>query len=457
MNRRAVALFSAFHFLLGVGYVAGFFSANAMLVSRFGASVLFYVYLGQGLMTFLLSGIFYLLADRLSRRSFIFAWFIFLGSLVAGSWGLLRTAPENLWIYVGIRSFFDSVAITSSLGFWLLAGDFFSHREAKRRFSTLIAAFILGDVAGGWLLHQTAHAFHSLNFILLWAAILIVSPLIFGTAIFRLKSRAGAQAADSPTPPAEARFSALSGLSILLFVFWLCYSFFSDSTDYLFNSMAAEQIKNEDALTSYFGKVALLANAFIWIYHLLFAGPVIKRFGIGLATAAIPAMIAAVWVLAYLRPSLTTLALAQGVIYFFIDYLAIARLHIPLTVFPREVRGRIRAFTEGFGRAAGFVLLFFIARLFSFRPDTHELGRVILIGAVLFLAFPLLFRPVYLRHLLSCLRFGDLSLARNALQGLGKLHKREADAALAGRLKEVRGSNKPLLAGRPLIIVKSQS
>ncbi len=435
MNKRAVALLSAFHFVLGVGYVAGFFSANAMLVSRFGTSPLFYVYLGQGILTFFFSAVFYLLADRFSRRSFLFGWFTLLGTLVLGCWFLLRSAPDQMWIYVGVRSFFDAVAITSSLGFWLIASDCFSHQEAKRRFSTLIAAFILGDVAGGFLIQQTALALHSLNFILLWAAILILSPFLFARGILRKNPQAPVAAPSPPDLPSTGLFSAVSSLSLLLFVFWLCYSFFSDSTDYLFNTMAAERIRNEDALTSYFGKVALLAYSFILVYHLLFSGRVIKRFGIDFTAAAIPILIAAVWCLAYLHPTLLTLALAQGVIYFFIDYLAIARLHIPLTVFPKELRGRVRAFTEGFGRAAGFVLLFFIARIFSFSPEFQQLGRIILAGAFLFLAYPILFRSIYFRHLLGCLRSKDFQLFRNAVQGLGEPNKRRAHSVLLGLLK----------------------
>lgn len=391
-------LYFLLHFFLGLGAVSGFFSANSLLIGRFGPSLLFHAYLCQGLLTVLLSAIFYLLADRLRRDVFPASWFSLLGALVLASWALLQWGPIRAEVVLGVRSLFDAVAIASSLGFWFMVGDRFSQQEAKKHYSGLMAAYILGDMAGGLLLQRTAEVVHSANFILLWGLLLAAAPLVF-RRIFR-----GGPASSAPVPSAAPRASreatgVFNPLALVLFAFWLIYSFFSDATDYLFNAAASSRWPDENALAAYFGEVALFANAGILGYHLLLSKRVLKRFGVDLTVALIPVLIAAAWALAYAHPSLATLSLAQGLVYFFLDYFAIAHLHIPLTAFSRSSRGRVKAFTEGFGRACGFILLFGVAGLFSFRPEFSELGRIVFLGALVFLAFPAVFRPVYLNQL----------------------------------------------------------
>lgn len=418
-------LFFLFHFFLGLGAVAGFFSANSLLIGRFGPSLLFHAYLCQGVLTVLLSAMFYFLADRLRKDVFPSAWFSLLGALVLGSWALLQWGSDRAGVVLGVRSLFDAVAIASSLGFWLMVGDRFSPRGAKARYSGLMAAYILGDMAGGLLLEKTAGVVPGADFILLWGLLLAASPLAF-RGIFR-----GNPAPADPAPAAASRPSpgatgVFKPLSLVLFAFWLIYSFFSDATDYLFNAAASSRWPDEDALAAYFGKVALFANAGILGYHLLLSKRVLKRFGVDLTAALIPVLIAAAWTLAYARPSLATLSLAQGLVYFFLDYFAIAHLHIPLTVFSRSARGRVKAFTEGFGRACGFILLFGVAGCFSFRPEFSDLGRIVFLGALAFLAFPAVFRSVYLKHLLEALRAKDSRVVLNAVFGLSERGKARA-------------------------------
>lgn len=422
-------LFFLFHFFLGLGAVAGFFSANSLLIGRFGPSLLFHAYLCQGVLTVLLSAIFYFLADRLRKDVFPSVWFSLLGVLVLGSWALLQWGPDRAGLVLGVRSLFDAVVIASSLGFWLMVGDRFSPQGAKKHYSGLMAAYILGDMAGGLLLERTAAVVHGSNFIMLWGMLLAAAPLVF-RGIFR-----GGPATGLPAPvePAEAapqlsrgKTGVFNPLALVLFAFWMIYSFFSDATDYLFNAAASSRWPGEDALAAYFGKVALFANAGILGYHLLLSKHVLQRFGVDLTAALIPVLIAAAWALAYAHPSLATLSLAQGLVYFFLDYFAIAHLHIPLTVFSRSSRGRVKAFTEGFGRACGFILLFGVAGFFSFRPEFAELGRIVFLGALAFLAFPAVFRSVYLNHLLKALRAKDRRVVLNAVAGLGERGKARA-------------------------------
>lgn len=410
-------IFCCLHFLLGFGYVAGYFSANALLVGRFGSDRLIQVYLGQGVLTLVLSALFYLLADRLPKKTFHALWFLFLGFTVLVAGFVLRAHPGRIEVFLLVRSLFDAVAFGASLGFWLAVGDHYSYRGAKRNYSGLMGAFILGDMAGGCLLQAASSRFPLAGFIFLWGLILAGTPVLLRAAG---KARAGGEAVARPrgvkagaggeTPP------VLTALSLVLFLFWAGYSFLSDGTDYLFNLFASLRFRDEASLAAYFGQVAFLSNAAILLYHFLFSRAVYRRFGLDLAAFAIPVLIAGSWLLAHARPGLATMAVAQGLVYFFVDYLAATRLHIPLTVVSRKTRGRMKALTEGAGRAGGLLLLVYLAASGGLRPSFEEFSRVLLAAAVAFLAFPLLFRPVFYGHLFATLKSGNRALARNALR-----------------------------------------
>jgi HEAT repeat protein len=442
-DAQKVGAFCALHFLLGVSDIVGFFSSDALLIGRFGTASLFYVYFTECLLILGLSGLFYYLADRLPRRTLFYGWFVFLGLTVSIGWAILYGGSRGLWIHLGIRSFFNAVVVGSEIGYWLIAGDVFGHFESKRRFSSLVVAFIAGEIAGGWLLHELAPLVGSLHFLLASGVILILSPFLF---VNRLTPSAkdresppmilgdeGAREADGDAGPA---FS--SRLAILLFVFWLAYTFFADGTDYVFSSKAVEWIRGEDDLAAYFGRIALWANLAILVYHLFLATPVLLRYGIDLTATVIPILIAVVWGIACLHPSLATLALAQGLIYIFIDHLAGARFFTILSVFPRAVRGRVKAFTEGFGRPLGTLLLFLMALTLAWPPIPDRLAWVLLVCALVFLSYPLFFRRAYFKHLIGCLDSRDSGLVTNAIQALGERNRHAAVAPLLSLLDRTR-------------------
>jgi len=58
------------------------------------------------------------------------------------------------------------------------------------------------------------------------------------------------------------------------------------------------------------------------------------------------------------------------------------------------------------------------------------MSRLLAVGSIIFLLYPLWFRPVYLKHLLRCLKSSDLRLVKNAIHGLGAKNKARAFDAL---------------------------
>jgi HEAT repeat protein len=238
-----------------------------------------------------------------------------------------------------------------------------------------------------------------------------------------------------PESPQAPSFS-FTGLPLLLFLFWLSYSFLCFGTDYVFSSVALEKLKDEDSLTSLFGKVSVVSNLVVLVYQWFFATRFVLRFGIYRSILATTLLIVSAWAFTFLYPSLTMIAMNQGIIYFFVENVASATLNTTLNVFPKTIRGRIKVFTEGIGRPAGTVLLFLFATLIIPNIGVEEMKIAMVTVAAGFLLYVPLFHRVYLRHLLKCLHSDDLSLTSNAVQALGEPYNQPAVPPLRSLLAE---------------------
>jgi hypothetical protein len=447
--------FTVFNFFLTAGIFGGNFGANALLISRVGTSPLFYVYFGGSVLALFLCVLLLFLAQRYNREKIFSISFLLFGSLVTLSWYALTIEGIPPWVYAAVRGLFYGVFVVSSLEYWLLASDSFTNFEARRRFPFLVAAGITGKMIGGMIVKLTAVQFHAVNFILVWGLILTLAPPLF---LWFLKRGTGY---SSPTvePPLEAEslskelgsskvlFS--SGLSILLFSFWLFYSFSSFTIDYVFNLTVREHILQEDVMAAYFGKVAMVACFVILLYQVFFAGRLSLRFGVDQTVVLLPLIMAVAWGLVYFRPSLTSLALAEGAIYYFADFASVALLHPVLNVYPYDRRGAVKVFTEGFGRPAGTLLLLCAAWAVSFQFSVSSLSFYMFAATLLFLAYPFFFHFAYLKHLLACIQSKDLSLVSNAIQALGEKNKTAAvSRCLPYRRKQIISRSAPSFLGQ---------
>ena len=137
----------------------------------------------------------------------------------------------------------------------------------------------------------------------------------------------------------------------------------------------------------------------------------------------------------FFSPSLNTVSLAQGGIFFFIDFAAMALFASLLNIFPTSVRGRVITLSEGLGRPAGALLLLLFASIIPMQWNNHSMMLILFGAAVLFLVFPIFFRRVYLKHLLQGLESKDAYLALNTVQALGEPKNSQAVAPLLKLLK----------------------
>jgi hypothetical protein len=141
----------------------------------------------------------------------------------------------------------------------------------------------------------------------------------------------------------------------------------------------------EDDMAAFFGKVAMGASLVILIYQILIANRLSARFGVDQNVFILPILMAMAWGLVYFHPSLASFALAEGAIFYFADFAAVALLHPVLSVYPYMERGAVKVFTEGFRPAcrhrcfsclAGAVSFHFSIQRMSFYMFVATLGFV---------------------------------------------------------------------------------
>ncbi len=428
-------LFSIIHFLMGLGYCFGLDSANALLISRIGTAPLFVTYCAAAIMAIVASALFYWGTRRLPRAPLVYLTYGLAGLAIFSAWILIAQQPESPPLYIGIRAGFYAIFVVTTLAFWLFVSDLFNNFEARRYFSFLLAAGIFGELIGGWLVSIYATRLGTVNLMLGWGSSLWLCLVLLNIArhvaphIFHRTQKPQA------SMPAVGRPPLTSQLTVCIFLFWLGYSFLADGTDFLFNSMAVKNIPDVDLLTAFFGKVTIYASLVVLIYHALIARRLSAHLGVDRTMFIIPALIVAALGGYAWHPSLLSIAMAQGIIFYFVDYAMVGLLQPALTVYPLNQRGPIRVYTEGLGRPLGALVLLLVSVLALRFAYEKPLLPILLWSALGFLALPFWFHRVYVRHLLHALRTADREHLVNVVQALGEPNKTPAVKPLLALLE----------------------
>ncbi len=424
-----VVLFSAFSFLADVGFVCGIFPMNAMLVQRAGPGALFSAYVWSSIAVLLLTGAFFQVADRLSRRMSLCVTHLVFGGAVLWAWHILQHPAVPVWVYPALLSLFYASYVLLTLQLWLLASEHFGAYEARRYAPYIVAASVGGIIIGGALTAFAAAHTAAVNVLLGWVAILWSSPwLVFWARQSPYAPVVRTNKAVVPTP------LRVTPLVVALFGFWLLYSLLCHGIDYRFNVIALHILQNENALTAYFGQVASYAGAATFVYALCIARPLLTWGGIERTMLLIPLLAVLSCGLLIAQPTLITMGIAEGALYFFAEFAAIALLQPVLNVVPRPLRGRVKIVTEGFGRAAGTLVLFLCAYLLLLSVGLARLDLMLWGLAIIFCVYPFLFHRIYVRHLVRCLQSSDPELMTNAIQALGEPNKNRAVPSLLSLL-----------------------
>lgn len=422
---RRILIFCLTALMLNFGFGCGMASANALLVSRVGTEPLFYVYLGSSILTFLFAGATYVWVDRQSRERIFWLSFEAIAVCIFLLWFLINRMPGAIWPVFIARVLSDVFFVIALLQFWLLAGDHFTNLEARLRFPLLVAANGLGYMLGGLLLNGFAARLQALNFFLIWGGALALLPLLVRSLPKKAPSAVQTFELSLTSIPRSA-----SSLLKILFLFWFAFTFFTYGIDYFFNAVALQALPDENRLAAFFGEVAFYSLGAVFIFQVFIAGPLSRVLSVNRSLTIICFGLFLGACLVAWNPSLASVAVAEGLLFYFLDSKAVSVLQPVGNLFPDTMRGRVKVLLDGFAPSTGDVLLLIISLALFSTVGIAPLAYVIAGGTFLFLAYPWWFRRIYLKYLDESLRATDPKLVLNAVQASGERGNKAAGPEL---------------------------
>jgi len=357
---RVAALLFLYNFLIMCAFAVVKPVRNALLLQRLGPSYLPYGLIGQPLLTGLAVATSGWFAARTPERNRVLATTLVLTLNLllfrylfdaGGDWVALA-----FYIWAGL---FSSVLITQ---FWLVAGNHFTPREAKRLIGWVGAGGIVGMIVGPLVVFRAVKPLGTENLIYVSSALLLLClPLV------RRLERGGAPAGAPSSRPED---SAVAGLNLfrefrhlkLIALISGVSMVVQAVMDYQFQTVVAGAFASKDAKTAFFAQFFAALNVAGLVFQLLLTRFILVRFGVGVALLLLPValVLGSVGILVYPALWAVTLAkLGEGGVRYSIQEATREILYLPL---PSAVRSRARPLIEMFGArlfegSAGLLIL----------------------------------------------------------------------------------------------------
>lgn len=322
-------------------------AANALVLHRYQAGALPYLYVAAAAITAALTGLLAARAGRTSRGPAALA----LGGaafVLAARFGL-----ESGWVVLGLYLFAESFATYAAIRFWGVMSESFDPRESRRAFTVVSGIGMGGGVVGGWLAHFLAHEYGSGALITAAACFLVV-----GAAALGIRSASATQAVLPKAPGvAEGVWRFLVGQSYArwLGLLVLAMSVSSALVDFLFRQRAAEKLGLNE-LAALFGELHVWMALFCVVFQLGLGERLLRRAGILRYLATVPAVLVPLALLAVLDGSVWpafALKVLQDAAGMSVLPVGVQLLYAPV---PDAVRDGTRSAMDGFVKKGGLAL-----------------------------------------------------------------------------------------------------
>jgi AAA family ATP:ADP antiporter len=254
------------------------------------------------------------LVARLPRARFIPIVYHFFAANLVLFWLLLTlhvgTAIVARVFYVWV-SVFNLFAVTV---FWSFMADLFSAEQGKRLFGFIGAGGTAGTLLGPTITLGLSLPLGPVN--LLIAALILLEAAVF--CVYRLERAATAHSAAQAAPRlvGGSAFAALPELMrspyLLGIAAWISLQSFCATILYFvqMNAVAAG-VRGAGAQTSVFASIDLAVSILILATQTFATARLLKRFGTGIAAAALPATFLAGFLAVFLAPTLAVVLAVQ--------------------------------------------------------------------------------------------------------------------------------------------------
>jgi len=262
-----------------------------------------WLFIGTAVVTLAVNPLFGWLVSRLRRLQFIGATYGFFVLSLVGFWDLLMFAPD----YVGERSgqvffvWFSVFNLFVTMVFWALLADRFTIDQGKRFFALISVGGTLGAIFGPWLASQLAQPLGTPNLLLVACGFLLLALamawLLVHVAPDRVHTEASVETSGFASEAERIGGSAWSGLRAVfrspyltgIAGYILLMTVVATLVYFTRLQMVAAVTDDTDARTAIFGNIDMWTQVAVLVLQLTLTGKIIKRFGLGVALAILPA------------------------------------------------------------------------------------------------------------------------------------------------------------------------
>jgi HEAT repeat protein len=319
-------------------------AANALVLSRFQASLLPWLYISGSAIT---GGLAVAGARRRLRPSPIVL--SALGglmsvALLAGAWLEQPGVPVIAYLFA------EAFATQVALAFWGRVSDAFDAREARSAFTWINGVGMSGAIFGGSLAQVLAR--HAGTLALLGAG----AALLFAGAVLLSFHRSALEPPHhGELPWVSWRGSLRTPYTQLLAGFILAYATLQIFTDFVFRERAVAHLAEAD-MADLFAAHQLWTGVFCVAFQFVLAEALLKRLGLLRYVGLVPTVLGGLVVFAWLVPTVSSawvLKVAEGAASWAVLPVAMQLLYAPL---PDEARDAARRTIDGLLRKVGMGL-----------------------------------------------------------------------------------------------------
>ena len=255
---------------------------DTFFIGQSGAENLPRVFILNAILLSSVSLIYSLLEKRLQRSSFLAYLLIFFIILL----GLLRSQfySGHRWLPYAIFCYYEVLLLIMQMHFWTCLNDLFGPREGKRFFPIIGAIGLFGTISGGlftWLVSPLI-GYHNLFFV--WIFLLLCMLPIAS----RMK-RARKKIEKSFSTGGQGQFQNIKEIFHIPLLRYLALMsiplcLIANTVDWLFYLAVEETFAEEpDRLSSFLGFLSGLVSFMGLVLQLFVTGPLLRKFGVGLA------------------------------------------------------------------------------------------------------------------------------------------------------------------------------
>jgi ATP:ADP antiporter, AAA family len=344
--------------------------AREALGMQRGIEAVRWLFIGTAVVTLAVNPVFALLVSRYRRIVFITATYVFFAVSLLVFYFVLVSAPNAIGEVSGMVFFvwFSVFNLFATMVFWALMADRFSLEQSKRLFGIISVGGTLGAIAGPWLASRLVGPLGTAG-LLPVAATSLGLAVVAAWVVSRLQHRKPEATADPGAPPAVDDRAIIGGsawrgfravfrspylLGISAYV--LILTVISTFIYFTRLQMVAALGTDLDMRTGVFARIDFYTQVTTLVLQAVVTGQLMKRLGVHVTLALLPAIVALGFVGLAISASLAALIVLQA------TFSAVQRSIIRparetlFTVVPREDKYKSKAFIDTFVYRTGDVV-----------------------------------------------------------------------------------------------------